>query len=730
MGRKVIGIWVRVSSPMQVQKESHVHHEMRAKAFVKSRNWKIGKTYRLKAMSGMSIMDYPETKQMMHDIKTGVISGLVFTKIARLARNTGELIELSKLFREHNADLISMDMSIDTSTPIGRHFFRQMSSMAEWEREMIADRIAGSIAVRAELGKHIGGQSPFGFRYVNKKLTTDPDEAPIRKLMFELFLKHKRKKTVANILNEHGHRTRKGNKFTDSTVKRLLTDPVAKGLHIMNRRYSSSSKPNKFKPKEEWYFHEVESIVTEEVWNKVNDIITSQKKNHTKVLNTKVHLFTGFVFCQCGARMYTRYNSENYVCQSSCGNRIRKDDLEEIFRSELHNYTVSKDKVDDYFKRLKVVLKDREKEVGKLKKDKEKLDAKIESLLVLHAEGKIPTESFHTYHQKPYEQMIQIEERILELQQDISLSNNSQVTTNEVLELAKNLFEKWVHLGHQEKREIIETIAEKIIVSSNEIDIHLYKILPNNESYSFFETTTNGQHTLSNVALVGGGSYPQPGEISLSHNGVLFLDELPEFKREVLEVMRQPLEDREVTISRAKFTVTYPSSFMLVASMNPSPSGYFNDPDAPITSSPAEMQRYMGKISGPLLDRIDIHIEVTPVPFEKLADERNGESSVDIRKRVTKARENQTERFKDLENIHYNAQMNTKQIRKYCKLDDASMQLLKSAMERLNLSARAYDRILKVSRTIADLEGSKDVLGAHISEAIQYRSLDREGWLG
>ena len=237
-------------------------------------------------------------------------------------------------------------------------------------------------------------------------------------------------------------------------------------------------------------------------------------------------------------------------------------------------------------------------------------------------------------------------------------------------------------------------------------------------------------HTISDVALVGGGAYPQPGEISLSHNGVLFLDELPEFKRGVLEVMRQPLEDREVTISRAKFTVTYPSSFMLVASMNPSPGGYFNDPDAPVTSSPAEMQRYLSKISGPLLDRIDIHIEVTPVPFEKLSDENKAESSIEIRKRVTAAREIQAERFKEFENIHYNAQMNSKQIRKFCALDDASKNLLKTAMERLNLSARAYDRILKVSRTIADLEGSDKVLGNHISEAIQYRSLDREGWLG
>lgn len=237
-------------------------------------------------------------------------------------------------------------------------------------------------------------------------------------------------------------------------------------------------------------------------------------------------------------------------------------------------------------------------------------------------------------------------------------------------------------------------------------------------------------HTISDVALVGGGAYPQPGEISLSHNGVLFLDELPEFKRSVLEVMRQPLEDREVTISRAKFTVTYPSSFMLVASMNPSPGGYFNDPDAPVTSSPAEMQRYLSKISGPLLDRIDIHIEVTPVPFEKLSDDRKSESSLEIRKRVTAAREIQVERFNEFKNIHYNAQMGSKQIRKFCALDDSSKSLLKTAMERLNLSARAYDRILKVSRTIADLEGVTKINGSHISEAIQYRSLDREGWLG
>jgi magnesium chelatase family protein len=237
-------------------------------------------------------------------------------------------------------------------------------------------------------------------------------------------------------------------------------------------------------------------------------------------------------------------------------------------------------------------------------------------------------------------------------------------------------------------------------------------------------------HTISDVALVGGGQYPQPGEISLSHNGVLFLDELPEFKRTVLEVMRQPLEDREVTISRARFTVTYPCSFMLVASMNPSPSGYFNDPDAPVTSSPAEMQRYLSKISGPLLDRIDIHIEVNPVPFEKLSEEIQAESSKVIRERVTKARDFQAIRFSENENTHYNAQMNVQQIRKFCELNNESKSLLKNAMEQLNLSARAYDRILKVARSISDLDNSEHIQAHHIAEAIQYRSLDRERWMG
>ncbi|HDR67960.1 MAG TPA: ATP-binding protein [Bacteroidaceae bacterium] len=237
-------------------------------------------------------------------------------------------------------------------------------------------------------------------------------------------------------------------------------------------------------------------------------------------------------------------------------------------------------------------------------------------------------------------------------------------------------------------------------------------------------------HTISDVALVGGGNHPQPGEISLAHNGVLFLDELPEFKRNVLEVMRQPIEDRVITVSRAKFSVDYPANFMLVASMNPCPCGFYNHPERSCSCGAGVVKKYLNKVSGPLLDRIDIHIEVIPVPFKQLSELREAEKSAVLREQVIAAREIQEKRFSGNKGIYCNAQMHSKLIRKYCMLDQAGQAILKAAMERLGLSARAYDRILKVSRTIADLEGSVNILSSHVAEAVNYRNLDREGWAG
>ena len=254
--------------------------------------------------------------------------------------------------------------------------------------------------------------------------------------------------------------------------------------------------------------------------------------------------------------------------------------------------------------------------------------------------------------------------------------------------------------------------------------------LPENTTLVSKRPFRSPHHTVSDAALVGGGGIPQPGEISLAHNGVLFLDELPEFKRTVLEVMRQPMEERKVTISRAKIALDFPASFMLIASMNPCPCGFYNHPEKECTCAPGMVQKYLNKISGPLLDRIDLHVEVTPVPFAALTQHGCGEASAVIRERVIQARDIQGNRFEVTPGIYSNAQMTNKQLNQFCVLDASGEKLLKSAMLKLNLSARAYDRILKVSRTIADLEHSPGIKGEHIAEAIQYRSLDREGWAG
>jgi len=488
---KKVGIWVRVSSQDSVQKDNHINHKFRAEEFAKNRGWKVVKIYSLEALSGSSVMGYSETKQMLHDVQHGVINTLVFNKIARLARNTKELIEIAEFFSEYDANLVAMDMSIDTSTAIGRHFYRTMSSMAEWELEMISDRVKAGALSRAKRGVHVGGQAPFGFTYENKKLVPHTEEAPVLRLMFELFLEHKRKKTVARILNERGYRTKKGNKFTDSTVRRLLQEPVAKGLQIMNRRQSGTSE---FKPKEVWIYHKVEPVVDAQLWEQVNLIVKKQARQNAKPLNLKVHLFTGYIYCSCGGRMYTNVNTPSYVCSKSCGNKINKEDLEEIFKGELYSYTVSQHRIDDYMKSINELTATKTEELERLKKKESQLSIRIEKILQLYTEGQIATEAFDTYHNKPYEQLQQIQETIRELEMEILGYATNTKSMSHVINEARSLYECWDVLEREQKRNIIETIVDRIIVDTEDIEINLFKLIP--DSYlPYLKKGTNGRHT-------------------------------------------------------------------------------------------------------------------------------------------------------------------------------------------------------------------------------------------
>jgi site-specific DNA recombinase len=469
---KLVGIWIRVSTEDQARGESPEHHEARARLYAESKGWNIKEVYHLEAMSGKTVMGYPETKRMLEDIKLGRISGLIFSKLARLARNTRELLEFAEIFNTYDADLISLQESIDTSTPAGRLFYTMIAAMAQWEREEIVERVAASIPIRAKLGKPLGGQAPFGYQWVDKKLVPNEKEAPVLKYLFELFKEHHRKNTVAQMLNQKGYRTRNGSKFSFSTVARLLHDSTSKGLHRLNHTKSlGDNKKWVAKPQYEWVTLQVPSILSDELWNTCNAILEEQERNKKPVRKT-VHLFTGFAFCTCGERMYVPSNNPKYTCYK-CHNKIGVDDLEAIFQEQLKLFLSSPEEIRSALLQTDTVIKEKEILLDTLAKESKKLEEELNHLVRLHLDGQIPKEGFGNHYRPLFERREQIEKQIPELQGELDFLKIQYLSQDEIINEAKDLYSGWNNLERQDKRKIIEEITDTIKIGSDEICINL-----------------------------------------------------------------------------------------------------------------------------------------------------------------------------------------------------------------------------------------------------------------
>lgn len=476
--KKQVGIWIRVSTEDQAKGESPEHHELRAKMYAEVKGWEVVEVYHLEAVSGKAVLHHPEAQRMLKDIEKGKITGLIFSKIARLARNTRELLQIADFFREYNADLISLQESIDTSTPAGRFFYTLISAMAQWEREEIASRVSASVPIRAKLGKPLGGQAPYGYEWKEKKLVINPEEATVRNLMYDLFLEHKRRKTVARLLNEKGYRTRNKSKFSDTTVLRLLEDPIAKGIRRTNYTSSTGDKKQwRLKSKDEWVFNEVPAMISEEKWDIVNSIITEQSKDRKQPLNKKTHLFTGFITCSCGEKMYLLSNSPKYTCQK-CKNKINQDDLEDIFHQQLTDYIISEENIKLYINSSENLIKERENQLKTLQKEAQRIQVKLDDLIELHFKKEIATDGFKNHYNPPFEQLQQIQRQIPLIEGEMLALRQNEESSKYLFNEAQNLYNKWKDLSRDEKRNIIESITDSIIIDNEDITINLKYLMP------------------------------------------------------------------------------------------------------------------------------------------------------------------------------------------------------------------------------------------------------------
>jgi site-specific DNA recombinase len=473
--RKPVGIWIRVSTEEQAKGESPEYHEIRARAYAEAKGWDVVALYDLAGVSGKSVEEHPEAQRMLADVREARITGLIFSKLARLARNTRQLLEFSDLFNEHGADLVSLGENIDTSTPVGRLFYTVIAAMAQWEREETASRVKASVAVRAQLGRSLGGTPVYGYRWnEQKQYVPNPAEVPVRKMIYELFLENRRLKTVAAILNERGYRTRKGAMFTDSTVKYLIKDPTAKGQKRMLFTETQNRRRCVLKPRDEWQWSKVEPIVSEEIWTKCNAMLDERKQNHLPPGKRPVHLLAGITTCHCGAKMYVPASNPKYICfRHGCRNKIPVVDLEGVFLEQLKAYFLDLQRVAASVAKGNETLNEKRALLEAKNRERDKIRSEMNEILALFREKQIKRETFTSLFRPLEDRLEQVVATLPKLQAEVDLAKVDQLSVDAIQSEAKTLHDAWSKLSGEEKRQIVESLTERIVVGDTEIEITL-----------------------------------------------------------------------------------------------------------------------------------------------------------------------------------------------------------------------------------------------------------------